>query len=296
MRTCLECFPCVLRQALDAATLATDEESQQREILDRVMELLIVLRTEATPPEIAQKVHRLIRQVSGNADPYADKKRYYNEQALKALPLALKRMDPEADPLDTAVRLAIAGNVVDFGARGSGFNLDEELRNAMEATFGVRHYNQFKKDVASAESILYLGDNTGEIVFDKYLVETIRGFSPAEVTFVVRGGPVLNDATLEDARFVGLDEVVPVIDNGSDAPATVLQELRPDVRKRFEEADLIIAKGQGNYESLSEVQARIYFLFKVKCPVAARNVDAEVGDYVLAKARLLQKNNSLAGG
>jgi len=295
MKTSLECFPCVLRQALEAAKLATEDSSMQREILDHAMELLIGLELDATPPEIAQKVHRLIRKISGNPDPYAGMKRHYNERALETLPLGRSQVEAAADPLEAALRLAIAGNVIDFGAKGGCFNLDEELRTAMESPFGLRHYDQFRKDLDSAESILYLGDNTGEIVFDKLLVERIRILSSAEVTFVVRGSPVLNDATMEDARFVGLDEVVPVVDNGSDAPATVLSDLRPGVRKRFDDADLIIAKGQGNYESLNDIPANIYFFFKVKCPVAARDVGVDEGKYVLACGRLLREGKRPVG-
>ena len=289
MRTYLDCFPCVLRQTLEAAREATDDEAKQRELLNRVMELLISLRLEVSPPEIGQVVHRLIRERTGVRDPYAEKKRHYNERATALLPRVRELIENSEDPLRTAVRLAIAGNVIDFGVQSSGFDLEGEIERALETPFGIDHYDRFVEDVRKAGTLVYLGDNAGEIAFDRLLVEVLQRLSPAEITFVVRGEPVLNDATLEDARAVGLTEVVRVLDNGSDAPATVLSEVRPDVRRLIENADVVIAKGQGNYETLSTAPLNIYFLFKVKCPVIGRDAGVDVGKYVLASARVLQE-------
>jgi uncharacterized protein with ATP-grasp and redox domains len=281
MKTYLECFPCMLNQALEAAKLATPDTARQREILNRVMGLLMELRLDASPPEIARKSHRLVRELSGNPDPYKDRKHEYNTRALALLPGLRDQVEQAEDPLHTAVRLAVAGNVIDFGALASGFDFDREWKNADKARFGISDYEAFKTDILKARSILYLGDNAGEIVFDRLLVEVLQQISEADITFVVRGEPVLNDATLEDARFVGLDRLVPVRDNGNDAPGTVLPEVRPEVRTLFEGADVIIAKGQGNYETLNDAPGNIYFLFQIKCPVIGRSADAEVGEYML---------------
>ncbi len=288
MRTYLDCFPCVLRQTLEAAREATDDEAKQRELLNRVMELLSTLHLEVSPPEIGQKVHRLIRQETGVRDPYAEKKRHYNERAVAYLPRLRKLVEQSDDPLRTAVRLAIAGNVIDFGAQLDGFDLDGEIERALETPFGIDHYERFRRDLQAADEVVYLGDNAGEIAFDRLLLEVLQRNFRARVTFVVRGEPVLNDATIEDAKQVGLTELVEVVDNGSDAPATVLSEVKPEVREKIEQADLVIAKGQGNYETLSTVPLNIYFLFKVKCPVIGRDAGVEVGRYVLASARILQ--------
>jgi len=281
MKTYLECFPCMLNQALEAAKLATPDTARQREILNRVMGLLMELRLDASPPEIARKSHRLVRELSGNPDPYKDQKHEYNTRALALLPGLRDQVEQAEDPLHMAVRLAVAGNVIDFGALASGFDFDREWKNADKARFGVSDYEAFKGDILKARSILYLGDNAGEIVFDRLLVEVLQQISEADITFVVRGEPVLNDATLEDARFVGLDRLVPVRDNGNDAPGTVLPEVRPEVRTLLEGADVIIAKGQGNYETLNDAPGNIYFLFQIKCPVIGWSADAEVGEYML---------------
>ncbi len=286
MKTYLDCFPCMLKQTLEAARAATPEAALQREILNKVMGLLTQLRLDVTPPEIARKAHRLVRTISGNPDPYADKKHEYNARALALLPRLRTLVDRAADPLALAVRLSIAGNVIDFGAMASGFDFDREWKNADRARFAVLDYEAFREDLLKARSILYLGDNAGEIVFDRLLVECLQKISTADITFVVRGEPVLNDATLEDARFVDLDRLVPVIDNGNDAPGTVLAEARPEVRGLFESADLIIAKGQGNYETLSDTPGNIYFLFQVKCRIIGRATGAEVGSYMLTGRRV----------
>ena len=209
MKTCLECFPCMLNQALEAARVATPDTARQREILNRVMGLLMELRLDASPPEIARKSHRLVRELSGNPDPYKDQKHEYNTRALALLPSLRVQVEQADDPLDLAVRLSIAGNVIDFGAMASGFDFDREWKNADKARFGISDYEAFKADILKARSILYLGDNAGEIVFDRLLVEVLQQISKADITFVVRGEPVLNDATLEDARFVGLDRIGP---------------------------------------------------------------------------------------
>jgi uncharacterized protein with ATP-grasp and redox domains len=271
----------MLNQALEAARVATPDEAQQREILNKVMGLLMELRLEASPPEIARRSHRLVRELSANPDPYKDQKHEYNKRALALLPGLRSQVEQAQDPLELAVRLSIAGNVIDFGAMASGFDFDREWKNADRASFGISDYEAFKADVLKARSILYLGDNAGEIAFDRLLVEVLQRISGAEISFVVRGEPVLNDATLEDARFVGLDRLVPVLDNGNDAPGTVLSEVRPEVRTLFESSDIIIAKGQGNYETLNGAPGNIYFLFQIKCPVIARSAGAEVAKYML---------------
>ncbi len=282
MKTYLDCLPCLLQQALEAARVATDNESVHKEVMTRVSAFLAKVSLDKSPPEIGRTVHAMIRDISGNNDPYADKKRSSNEHALSLLPDMRTLVRDAHDPLHTAVRLAVAGNVIDFGARGHNFDLEEELKTAVNAEFGICHYQEFKQDILKARTILYLGDNTGEIMFDRLLVEVLLKTSPATITFVVRGSPVLNDATLEDAHLAGLDQLVRVIQNGSDAPATLLSEVTPQVRDLFESSDLIISKGQGNCETLFEASGNIYFLLKVKCPIMAQLAGVESGKYLLA--------------
>jgi uncharacterized protein with ATP-grasp and redox domains len=178
-----------------------------------------------------------------------------------------------------AVRLAIAGNVIDLGADG-GMTEDEARRELESAAARplCGDLDRLEREVSTAERILFLADNAGEIVFDRLLIEQLP---PDRVTAAVRGRPVINDATLEDAWKAGLHEVALVIDNGSDAPGTVLEECSPAFRRCFEQADVIIAKGQGNYETLSDRPEKIHFLFRVKCPVIASRTGAEVGTHMI---------------
>ena len=138
-------------------------------------------------------------------------------------------------------------------------------------------------DAANAQDILYLADNAGEIVFDRLLIEQLP---MQKITVVVKGFPIINDATMEDAVAAGLTEIVSVIDNGSDAPGTILEICSDAFVSRFEQADLIITKGQGNYETLSDIDKNIYFILKAKCPVIASDLGCPIGQMVLINKRV----------
>ena len=266
--------------------MSTSDEALQRRILDEVMKRLVQLPLEVTPPQVGQIIHRLIKELTGNGDPYQQVKRQYNELALKMLPDLRERVRAVEDPIRTAAKLAIAGNIIDFGALSGNFDLNRIVEETLCSDFALDGYERFRSALDRVARIVYLGDNTGEIVFDRMLIETLLRYKPFEIVFVVRGMPIINDATLEDARFVGLDCLVRVISNGSDAPATVLSECSAEMVAVYDAADMIIAKGQGNYESLSGEQGPLFFLLKAKCPVVAGDLGCEVGDIVLRSGEL----------
>jgi len=285
----LDCFPCFMRQALDAARMATDDPAVQRDVLDRVAELLPSVPLQSTPIDMGQIVHRVVQEVTKVADPYATVKKDSNDLGLKLYPRLKKRVRISEDPLLTVLKIAGAGNIIDFGPKltldpnGSIEQIvNDSFTRALQEPLDSAQYLAFKEKLAVADEILYLGDNTGEIVCDKILIEELvqRGKS---VTFVTRGAPTINDVTLADARYVGLDRVAAVMTNGSDAPGTRLSDCSPEFMEAFESAQLIISKGQGNFEGLSDVPGPIFFLFKVKCPVIAREVEARIGAVVLRK-------------
>jgi len=283
MRIFLDCIPCFVRQALDSARLVTDDEQIHEKVVREVLRLAADLDMSQSPPVIGQRIHRLIRKLIGNTDPYRELKQRFNRLALELCAELEERIRTSEDPMETAVRLAIAGNIIDLGVKTSIKESDVEkiIRDCLTADFDIRQVEEFRNAVSRAEKILYLVDNAGEIVFDRLLIEQL----PCEkVTVVVKGEPVINDATMEDAEFVGLTEMVEVIDNGSDAPGTILETCSKIFRNRFEEADLIIAKGQGNYETLSNVDKDIFFVLKAKCPVIARDLGCEVGEMILRKS------------
>jgi len=282
MKTFLDCIPCFVRQALDSARLATDDEQIHEQVVRETLRLAADLDMSQSPPAIGQKIHRLIRRLIGDNDPYHRIKEQFNNLALNLYPELEKRVMESEDPFATAVRLAIAGNIIDFGVKTSLAESDVEktIEQSLTSHFDDNQIYEFKDAVTQAEKILYLADNAGEIVLDRLLIEQL----PVErVTVVVKAEPVINDATMEDAKTAGLTNIMEVIDNGSDAPGTILETCSQAFRDRFEEADLVIAKGQGNYETLSDVDKNIFFVLKAKCPVIAQGLGCEVGEMILRK-------------
>jgi hypothetical protein len=284
MQIYLDCIPCFVRQALDAARLATDDEQIHEKVVRRVLRLAAELDMSQSPPVIGQQIHRLIRELAGSDDPYHQIKRQFNNLALKLYPGLRNQIVSSDNRLETAIRLAIAGNIIDFGANGSVNEsaLNRAISESPTADFDSRQLQSFRDAIERAEQILYLADNAGEIIFDRLLIEQL----PTEkVTVVVKGQPVINDATMEDAMVAGLPRIVEVIDNGSDGPGTILESCSRYFQDRFENADLIITKGQGNYETLSDVDKNIFFILKAKCPVIARDIGCKVGEMIFQRTK-----------
>ena len=280
----MDCYPCFLRQALDAARRTGADDVQQRVVLDRVLEALRQIELAATPPEIGDRVHRIVRQVAGNCDPYREAKAASTLEALALYP-RLKELVREADdPLDVAVRLSIAGNIMD-AARNQECDLWGTVERVLEQPFAADDGMAFREALARAGTegragvvpLLYLADNAGETVFDRVLIEALD----VPVVYAVKGGPTLNDATREDALAAGLDRVAEIVSTGLDAPGTILDRCSDEFRELYEKAELVIAKGQANYETLSEEGPRVFLLLQTKCPVIARDVGVPVGSIVL---------------
>jgi uncharacterized protein with ATP-grasp and redox domains len=275
MRTSLDCIPCFLRQALETAKRAAADAAIEEEIVRSSLRAAAELDLRKPPPSFGQTFHRRLLRLTGVRDPYRSAKDRSNRMALAMLPDLEIEVERSPDPLLTAVKLAIAANIIDMGVNG---NITEaEVRRSIEQALSenlVGDVDELRGEVARARSILYLADNAGEIVFDRLLLVRL----PLDrVTLVVRGSPVINDATMVDARAAGLDTIVEVIDNGSDAPGTILDDCSRTFRRRFARADLIVAKGQGNFETLSDGDANMLFLFKVKCPVVSAHTGLPVG-------------------
>jgi damage-control phosphatase, subfamily I len=281
LKTSLDCVPCFLRQALEAARFITDDPSVHEQILRQVLRSAADMDLCQPPPVMARMFYRRLSEMSGLEDIYREAKDRFNQLAMELAPELRRRIREDADPLMTAVRVAIAGNVIDFGIN-AGIT-EEDLHGAIRKAFDeplAGQTEEFREAISRADTILYLADNAGEIVFDRLLIEQL----PIErVVLGVRGRPVINDATVADARAVGLAEMVTVIDNGSDVPGTALAYCKEEFLQAFSDADLIIAKGQGNFETLSDNAGPIFFLFKVKCPVVASHVGLPLGTHVLLR-------------
>lgn len=235
---------------------------------------------QSTPPEMAQTIHRTVREASGVADPYAELKSSSNRAALAAYPELERAVEAAEDSFVAALRLSIAGNIMDCGTGNhlTSGTLERAVEAAWEPPLDEARVRRLRDALDGDRKILYLGDNAGEIVFDRLLVERI---GPERVTFAVRGAPVLNDATLADAEATSMAKIVEVVPNGSDAPGTLLADCSPEFVRRFRDADVVIAKGQGNFESLEREPGRVFFVLQAKCPVIARDLGREVGDFVV---------------
>lgn len=281
MRTYLECIPCFMQQAFRAASAATDDEKKIKEVLNEVGEMIKSISMENTPPETGNIIYQKIREITGNNDPYQKIKKDNIEEALSLYPELKKIIEKSDDRLLTAIRIAIAGNVIDLGVNKT-FNIKEDIQTILKQDFAIFNYDDFKKHLQKAKSILYLGDNAGESVFDKLLIEELG----KPVTYAVRDIPVINDCVIEDAVASGLDKVAHIISSGSTAPATILNLCNLEFIDRFENAELVISKGQGNFEGLSQVDRSVFFMLKAKCPVIARNLNVKENDIVLKSINL----------
>jgi hypothetical protein len=272
-----------LRQALEAVRRISSDPLLHELFLREVLQWASEMDLDGTPPVLAQRIHGQLRAISGVEDPYRAEKESQNRMALSLLPELKARIEAASDPLALAVRLAIAGNVIDLGVHDQV--RESDLRRSIQQALAeplVGDLDAFRREVEEARSILYPTDNAGEIVLDRLLIEQL---GPARVTVAVRGAPVLNDATRADARAAGLDLLAQVIDNGSDAPGTVFDDCSEAFLERLADADLILAKGQGNYETLSQETRNLFFLFKAKCPVVAEHAGVPLGAHVLARPR-----------
>lgn len=287
MKTYFDCVPCLIRQALDAVRLATNDQEIHEQVLREALSLVSKMDLNTTAPAMAQKIHRIIKKLTETNDPYKQTKKIFNEFALELLPKFQKMVACSEKPFETAVRLAIAGNIIDLGAKCSlkPSEAKKMIEQALTEPLDSADLNDFQQATENAKDILYLADNAGEIVFDRFLIEQI---GPDKITLVVKGGPVINDATIDDAKEAGLTELVETIDNGDDAPGTILKSCSEEFQQHFNRADLIIAKGQGNFETLSDLDKNMFFVLRVKCPVIAEHLDCSIGTLVLRKNRVLR--------
>ncbi len=280
MKTYLECIPCLVDQTIKIARQVTQDENKREILLQQVLKALSNVSYNQTPPHLGQQVHGVIRKVLGNPDPFLKLKREYNQVVKGLYPGLKQKVGSCSDKFACAIRLAIAGNIIDFGPRHH-FELMKTIDQVLYKKPAIDDTPSLKEDISKASLILYLGDNAGETFFDRLLIEQMPG---DKIYYAVRGAPVINDATSEDAYYAELEKVARIISNGSDAPGTILEDCSDEFKNIFDRADLVIAKGHGNYESLNEVEGKkIYFLLMVKCKIIGRDLGCQVGDFVVKR-------------
>ncbi|HXX57726.1 MAG TPA: ARMT1-like domain-containing protein [Thermodesulfovibrionales bacterium] len=278
MKVHLDCFPCFLKQSLIALRFGTKERETQERIVKAVLEDILNTDTEKPPAHATTFIHRRIRGLL-QKDPFQGIKSEYNRISLGIYPSLKKIVLESPDPLKTAARLAIAGNVIDFGIFTS-VDIEGTIERALHAPLAVDDYQSFLSALSDADEILYLLDNAGEIVFDRIFIETLQSLGKTIIA-VVKGSPVINDCTREDAREAHLTEVCEVVDNGSDAVGTILEWTSDDFLRRYRQARLVISKGQGNFETLSDPHKTVFYLFQSKCDVVSKELGLSLGSMIL---------------
>jgi len=276
----LECIPCALNSYLRLVRTGIIPESQQEAILRRLLKVLAMVEYDQSPPVLGRRMHRLIREFLQNPDPYSQIKKKYNHMMLGLYPEFEGMINKSKDSFDTAMRLAIAGNVIDFGPQDQ-LDVMDTINRVTGAKLAIDDSLHLRNDLEQAASLLYIGDNCGEIVLDKLFLTYMN---VPKKYFVVRDRPVINDVTFEDAYLTGIDKVATVISTGDDAPGAVWESVSEEFREIFGNADIVISKGQGNLEGLMEVPHNsIYFLLVTKCDLIAKRVGAEKGEFVVKK-------------
>lgn len=268
-----KCLPCVVNQVIKTANITG--VNNKEELLREVFTYLSKMDFNITTPEIIGEVFAMIKKHVDNPDPYKETRDHYNTMFLKLLPEFEKKIEETEDSFQLAVRYAIVGNIIDFNPIHNTllediFDCFEKMENLELA---INDSKALMKDILSAKTVLYLGDNCGEICLDKILLKKIKELNPkVEMVFGVRGKPVVNDSIAEDAYTVGIDEYAEIIDNGDGSLGTVLNRTSHEFKEFYNKADVVIAKGQANYECLSEENKNIYFLLMTKCDVIANDI------------------------
>ncbi len=276
MEILLDCVPCLLEQALKGSRLATNDKKIQEEIIKDAIEILGDYKSYKTSPELARAIHQSIKLKTGLSDPYVQIKEKDLEAAKSVYPMLKDFLERVDNKLYWALKIAATGNNLDAAIYGN-VDINECIEKELEKKFAINDFNIFHSKLETANSILIIGDNTGETIFDKVLIENIANIN---VTYAVRSEPIINDATIKEAVSSELHHVAEVISSGCNAPGLILDECSDEFLKAYRNADIIISKGQGNYEALSEVK-NIFFLLKAKCSMIAGRLNVELNDYIL---------------
>lgn len=274
---CFFCFARAFERLIEKENLSPEEKKC---FASDMFGLFNEVKHDFSIPKLSRELHVLLKQYSNNPDPFQEAKKQSNDLVLGMYADLKNIVFQAANQFETALRLAIAGNIIDYGI-GNQFDLQGTIDKVLSSDFAIDDSIELKQSLSQAKTVLYLGDNCGEMVFDKLLIETMMH---SNLIYAVRGAPVINDATLDDAKYVGMDIVADVISNGYDAPSTILEHCSAEFLEVFDRADVIISKGQGNLEGLlGNTDKEVYFLLMVKCEVIADALGVKKGDFVIRK-------------
>lgn len=290
MKAQARCIPCFLDQAVEALELCEAEHDTQIRTMKRLLEYVDDVDLELSPPELSLHIHEIIRQETGNSDPYLPVKRLSTETVNSLLPRLRKLMKDSEDPLAFAIKAGALGNVIDFGTPVR-IDINEKIDEVLGTELTVFEIDEFREVLEDVRNVLFLGDNAGEIILDTFLLAELRARG-IDITYGVREGPIINDATIEEAKEAGIEQFARLITTGSQAPGTLLSRATPDLIEALGRADLIISKGQGNFESLSSdpmlaprirTGVPVFFLLTVKCGIVGTYTGVPEGSTIFRK-------------
>jgi hypothetical protein len=288
----VDCIPCIINRADQLANKYLETKVEKYVYLNKVLAIIQAADFNRTSPVLTMRVLNALEVIDQVNKDYESIKKTFNEKILGLKPTFEEILDKSSNSLKRALQFSIAGNIIDLGAFESiDFKLvDDVIEKTQKEPLDDKVFNRFLEDLKKANRLLYIGDNSGEIVFDHLLINELnKEFPDLDIIFAVRGGTILNDITLEDAKQVGLNKDVRIIDSGVNIPGTDLLEVSDDFMKIFDSSDLIISKGQGNYESLSGCLGPVYYLFLAKCNIIQKHMNKKFLETVFIHEDQLNK-------
>lgn len=273
----LDCLACILRQVVEASRMATDDKALHGKIMDEALSRIAEYRNYKSAPALTREILSIISRHTGVSDLYAEVKNSDIEEAKEILPRLKAFLDKTDNKLYWALKIAATGNVIDRAINHAANGVETLIEKEVKRKFAIDDYAIFEEMIADARNILVIGDNAGESVFDRILIEHLPG---KNFIYAVRSGPTLNDVTMEDAVRSGLDGCAKIISSGCDSPGVMLEECSREFLDVFWGADMVISKGQGNFEMLSGCGREMFFLLKLKCYAISAAMQTGLNEYV----------------
>jgi uncharacterized protein with ATP-grasp and redox domains len=287
MKTYLECIPCIIRQCLNTLNLVHCSESISTKAMRELLNNLSKIDYDLPPAYNSDIAYSVSRELAGVKDPYYKLKKECNKLALQIYPRLKEIVKLAPDGLYAGVKIAVEGNIIDLGIsknKENSMDVEKIIDDIKNMPLGVDDYGKFRESLDKAANILYIGDNAGELVFDKVFVEELLKLGK-NIVFSVKSGPIINDATMEDAEEVGLCSLVKVIETGNNKIGVNFSHASKEFLEEFRKADLIISKGQGNFETLDDIDANTFFILKAKCSIVASELGVNYLDVVIIKRK-----------
>jgi len=275
------CVSCIINQSVKVADAINADDELSQTLISSVTQMSKDFSFSHNPPEIAADVYEKMAFIAQKSDLYDEVKALSTQKALSFVPFLAEKLKDSDNKLLTATKIAVAGNVIDLAAAVE-FDLEEELLKIFDTEFANNDFEKMRKELENAQTVLILGDNVGEHIFDYMFIETLQELYPNAIyTYMVRGNPIINDVTLKEAKEAGFDKLCNLQDSGVNTPGFAYTRANSKSQKLFDSADIVISKGMGNYECLSDSHRdNICFLLKVKCSVVASSLGNEIGDII----------------